>query len=85
MKIKPEHYTQLKACIDSIDKEAIAEYKETLRTDPKVKDFDVRFAWDLLYGIPYKKRSSIMDEVYEYANDNHMTTALKKIVKELKL
>jgi hypothetical protein len=81
MKVKPEHYEKLKAAIDKIDREKAARHKALGLGNDK----DMRFRWDVMWAIPYKIRRDIIDELYEYCNDEHIDTALKKIVKELGL
>ena len=86
MKIKPEHYQELKTAISMVPKEAALQHREDLKTDSRVKDLDTRYCFDLLYA----SRIKIGDGVgisglplYEYMNDSHILTALKAIVKEL--
>lgn len=45
-------------------------------------DWKKRFRWDVLYAVPYAERGVWFDAVYQYANDDHIDTALHKIVKE---
>ena len=82
MKITQEHYDALK---EAIDKYIEANGKEHLiityetghfyKSD-KVRLLQQRFCFDLLYcaGVP-----ELIREIYKYANDDHIFTALKKI------
>ena len=45
-------------------------------------DWEKRFMWDMLYSAPYKLREQWFDEVYEYANDDHIYTVLKRVMKD---
>lgn len=80
MKITPEHYaTMYKAIQSYID--ARPGLKETVIAnaldDPRTKDYKKRARWDLCYAaIPSKW---ICDNLYPYANDDHIDTALKRI------
>jgi len=93
MKIKPEDYKILKSFLDKavrkIGKDKLAEYKEKLKTNPKVRDADMRFRWDLLHASRIKigdgkgMRGDV--ELYGYMNDNQIDTALKTYIKSKKL
>lgn len=82
MKIKPEHYTAIKSIIGSFEREQVLAYK-ALKLG---KDPERRFRWDLF---TFARRSGaekiVMDDIYRYANDNHLDTALRAIVRELGL
>lgn len=83
MKIKPEHYQAIKDRIaPHIPKlKAHREYLLSDKCKHKPKDLEKRIRWDFWWiaKIPYE----IASEIYEYANDEHVDTALKKIMKEL--
>lgn len=89
MKIKPEHYEQLKTAIQNVvawyGRSAILQYKDNLSKDPVVKDAKVRFHWDLFWAIEKINRERWIKEVYAYAADSHIQTALFKVGKELQL
>jgi hypothetical protein len=76
MKIKPEHVAHMRAAIvpilPSIPSEA------TLRNDPRVKDAAKRRRWDALYAAGLSRWVS--DNIYSYADDTHIDTALRAIV-----
>jgi len=82
MKIMPGHFDALKRAIDALmltlntDK-VIQEYEngKFARSD-KVKDLQKRFCFDLLHAANV---SELVNEIYEYANNEHIYTALKKI------
>lgn len=81
MKIKAEHYENLKTAIDSIDKGLLQDHKALgLGHDPAK-----RFRWDTFYAVPAPVRGPLMAELYAYLNDAHIDTALKSIIKELDL
>lgn len=85
MKIKPEHFSQLKALIEPLDTPTLRtryQEKDFPRSD-NVKNLDMRYRWDLLYTIPGCTRRPLMDEMYAYMNDNHIDTALRRIVRPL--
>ena len=82
MKIALGHFDALQKAIDDVlnsygrDK-VISEYEQghIARAD-KVKDLQKRFCFDMLYAsnIP-----ELVNEIYDYANDDHIYTALKRI------
>lgn len=83
MKMSTEHYSHIKQAILSLPSDKAAAHKEALKSDPRVKDLDMRFRWDLLYAA--KLSGYICDNCYSYLNDTHIDTALKSIVRELEL
>ena len=81
MKIKPEHYQYMKTEIAKLDINAIR--LSILNSDKQPKDFDKRMRWDCSYHAGLSRW--ISDNIYSYANDDHIDTALKSIAKELGL
>lgn len=83
MKIKPEHFQEIEQKINSFfeihGKDALIlkyENGDFPRSD-KVKDLQTRFNFDLFH---YSGAlSAVVNSVYQYANDDHIATALKKI------
>lgn len=81
MKIKPEHYAYILAAIQTIPSEGVASHAEALRSDSRVGDVATRLRWDLLWAaVPSKW---VCDNVYPYANDTHLDTALRRACTEL--
>jgi len=83
MEIKPEHFQAIKESIDSFiakhGKEKIVSMYESgnfPRSD-KVKDLQARFNFDLYHFSGALAGAAC--EIYEYANDEHVATALKRI------
>lgn len=87
MKIKQEHFERLKAEIDAVLQKHkdrgmyerlinVYEFGKFGRA-AEVYDLQKRFCWDCLYAIPESMK--LIDEIYKYANDDHIFTALKKI------
>lgn len=81
MKIKPEHYEHIKNAIDSLDREKIATHSKNVRESGKFKDFEKRMRWDLSYACGLTQ--FFCDNIYSYAHDDHIDTALKTAVSEL--
>jgi len=80
MKILPEDYEYMKERIEKVWRYR-EEVKKSIKNDSRVKDFDRRFRWDmfhLAHLTPF-----VVSKVYKYADDNHIDTALKKIMAEL--
>lgn len=82
MKIKPEHYDHMKSEIAKVfDRQKHEDHTKFVINEGRSKDVDMRVRWDWSY---YANLSPfISKEVYEYANDNHVDTALRRIVSEL--
>ena len=82
MKIKLEHYNTLKNVI-LLSKDKINLYRQAIIKEGTAKDIEKRLRWDLLWSIPDNIRTSLINQIYTYANDEHIDTALKKLVREL--
>lgn len=82
MKITEDHFNQLKVSIDPNNTEDRRQrYRDKdFRNSASVKDLDKRYRWDLLY---LSVSAHIINEIYLYANDDHIDTALRRIVKPL--
>jgi len=86
MKIKPEHYSKILAHFKRISEISdLKAYREKLKSDPRVQDLEKRLRWDICYagGSSTEFARLIRDEIYKYANDDHLDTAFKKAMKEL--
>ena len=83
MKIKPHHFDKLKSTIATFlaahgEKEAILKYETgDFPRSEQVKDLQTRFNFDLYHASGASKL--VVDEIYQYANDEHVATALRKI------
>ena len=82
MKISPNHYQHMKAAIAAIATPVkIAAHRKFIVNEGKAQDVEKRLRWDMSYysGLtPY-----ICDNVYSYADDTHVDTALRQIMREL--
>jgi len=82
MRVTPGHFDALqKAITDMMElygaDKIISEYEQGhIARASKVKDLQKRFCFDMLYAsnIP-----ELVDEIYDYANNDHIYTALKRI------
>ena len=80
MKITPEHYATIYKAIQSyIDARPglVKEMLDMALTEPGVKDYKKLVRWNLCYLVIPSKW--ICDNIYPYANDDHLDTALKRI------
>lgn len=86
MKIKPEHVEHLRIGIAPLDTpERRQKYiNGDFSNAEYTKDVDERYRWDLLYAIPWYTRW-VCDNIYPYANDTHIDTALRSIVPPLEV
>jgi len=84
MKIKPEHYEHIRdamfATLARFGVDNLARYREELAADPRVRDLDMRLRWDVLHASVGSRW--ICDEIYPYANDTHLDTALRRVMQE---
>lgn len=89
MKIKPEHYSHMLEECRHVARHMPynrAEYIARISSIPNIEkstDPDKRYRWDLMYAAGLSRY--VCDNVYPYANDDHIDTALRQIVKELNL
>lgn len=85
MKITAEHREHMKqamqARLASYPPESHTAYLESIQKDPRVKDWEKRYRWDLCYAAGLTPW--ICETLYSYANDSHIDTALKAIMKEI--
>lgn len=86
MKLKPEDYAHLKKTITSFlithnlsDHRSRINYHQAC-PDTHVIDVEKRLRWDLCYMAHLTEY--ICMKIYPYANDDHIDTALRKIMKE---
>ena len=89
MKVKPEHFRKLQAAIAPLDTTALRQnYKDGLFPGAEAcKDLYLRYRWDLLYMSRLKIGDGVGIkgdvDIYGYANDDHLDTALRRIVPPL--
>jgi hypothetical protein len=88
MKIKPDDYKIMRDAISKLLDERggeVAVHAANIRNgmDNRVKDPEKRIRWDLSYAAGLTR--FICDDIYPYANDGHVDTALRAIVKELQV
>lgn len=80
MKIKPEHYNYMKVAMHGV-KEKIPIYIDGMKKTYVGKNFDKRIRWDILHHTVTSRW--IVDNIYPYADDTHIDTALRSIMREL--
>jgi hypothetical protein len=82
MKMQADHFNQLQKMIaEKID--ALGDLQPFfVRYEKNGGNWKRRFCWDTLYAVPFETRRRWFDEVYKYANDDHIDTALRKIMKD---
>lgn len=78
MKMLPQHFEKLKSMISVAD---TAELRQSYRDRGLT---DQRYRWDLTYVRSDKAvMRFICDELYQYLDDTHIDTALRKIIPSL--
>jgi hypothetical protein len=80
MKIKPEHYAHILAAIEGTGANT-AEMRAAIIAEGRAKDVEKRLRWDLAWrsGLTPWLRAN----VYLYADDTHLDTVLRAVVKHL--
>lgn len=89
MLIRPEHYRAIEAAVKPLDTEERRNAYRTQRAE-SIAEFpaseNMRYRWDLLWASKLKLGDGVGMSglpVYEYANDNHIDTALRRMVAPL--
>ena len=82
MKITSDHYNYMKQEIAKVwSKDKNDAHRQFIINEGKSKDVEKRLRFDWMY---YAKLTPfICENVYKYADDTHINTALKSIMKEL--
>lgn len=83
MKLHPEHYDYMKRIIDALPAVTIDNLKDNALNNGKAKDVHKFYRWHVFYMAGLSAYAC--DMLYSYADDTHIDTALKRIVKELKI
>ncbi len=81
MKITAEHFAQIKAAFKNFGADSIAKQRAFLLSpeNPRPpKDLETRLAWDVMWSTLGAKW--ICDNIYSYANDSHILTAIKAAI-----
>ena len=82
MKIKKEHFEYMKSKIEeNVDGYGYQFYKRRIVKEGKAKDLAKRARWDLSHA--YIGSMWICENLYSYCDDNHIDTALRRIVSDL--
>lgn len=86
MKIRAAHFEMMRVAISDAMQE-LGETKLKAHLDALLaqypEDQAIRiYRWNILFAVPSAKRTEIIDLIYAYANDDHIDTALRKIMKE---
>ncbi len=80
VKIDPKDYLYMRDAL-ARNKDLIPAFRAQIAADPRVKDSAKRLRWDLAN---YSDLTGFFCSViYKYANDSHIDTALKSIMREL--
>lgn len=80
MKITTEHYAEMRATILKL-KDKVPALRHAIIKEGRSKDVEKRLRWDLLYLAQLSPW--ICSEIYVYADDEHIDTALRSIMKEM--
>lgn len=81
MKITGEHYNHMFKAIESIGFSTMQNHKNAVVMGGKYKDLGKRLRNDFLYMSGLS--AWVCDNLYPYADDSHIDTALRGIMKQL--
>jgi hypothetical protein len=83
MKIKPDHVAHIKRVIANTNtsRDAVAAHYEFVRNEGRARDVGKRVRWDLAYAAGLSRW--FCDNVYSYADDSHIDTALRSVMRDL--
>lgn len=81
MKMTDKHVAQLEAMIRNEFPDIMVD--DHIKQLSQIGLSEKRIYWDLLWAVPFSVRITWFDEVYTYLTDDHIYTALKKVVKNL--
>ena len=82
MKILPEHIDHMKTAIAPLAP-LVAAQRDAVKASGKFQDLEKRIRWDVCYAAGLTPW--IYSTLYPYANDEHIDTALRSIMRELGL
>jgi hypothetical protein len=83
MKMTAEHYDFLKAALSHVRRDLVKKHYANLTLEPKVYNVERRLRFDILYSC--MRSNMVCDMFYPYLNDDHIDTAVKAALKELKV
>lgn len=82
MKIKPEHYAFIRDAIArKFTAEQVEAYTARIQREGKARDVGKRVRWDFMWHSV--EPDFVCRKIYPYANDDHIDTALRAIMREL--
>jgi len=81
MKIRPAHYAFIRNAFATVPAETITKHRAFIVKEGKAKDIEKRLRWDLAYSLNLS--TWLCSNVYDYADDSHIDTALRSIMREL--
>ena len=87
MKIKQEHYDAIKdqilIVVNEVKQDSGRSFIDLHMDYIEQGLSEIRFRWDLWWISSGNRSTDFIYELYDYLNDTHIDTALKRIVKEL--
>ncbi|MBW2632507.1 MAG: hypothetical protein JRC90_12285 [Deltaproteobacteria bacterium] len=84
MKVTKEDLKTMKKIIEEFFAASSFDIDTTRALYKSKKMSDTRFRFDILYAAVATTRSTVIKDIYKYANDTHINTALKTILKPKK-
>lgn len=82
MKITAEHFNHISTAIsDAFSAADVDKHREFIIKEGKAKDIEKRLRWDICYATP-GLNTWVCDNIYSYADDAHVDTALKAVMRK---
>ena len=79
MKMQRFHYNIFLTAVAALPRDKVLAHKAQNLGNDKIK----RFVWDLFWMARATMPLAISDRLYDYLNDTHIETAMRKIAKKL--
>jgi hypothetical protein len=82
MKIKPEHFQRIVQGVEEAKRlyPTFSYLKEVVARDKPHFDAARLYRWELYYVIAATGGHDLLTEIYDYANDTHIETALRRAI-----
>ena len=82
MKMDESTYSHmLEFCKEWLPCDKVQAYRTQLQADHRVKDIDLRLRWDIFWMV--FKHSLVLREAVKDLKDDHIDTALRRLMREL--
>lgn len=81
MKITDQHYQHIVRAFALVGRVRANELRAAIQAENKAQDTEMRLRWDIATAAGLD--NFVCDEIYKYANDDHLDTAYRHAMREL--